>query len=76
MVGITKTPGDNYGYRYNPDLFSGIYMTSVTEFQCHIVAKNRIKQDEAKRNSVRVNAVKSQPVLPIKGYPLIRSFTQ
>ena len=58
MVYITKTPGYNNGCRYNPELLSGIYMNLVKEAQCHIVAKNWIKQYEAKQILVRVNSFK------------------
>ena len=40
IISITKTPGDNDRCRYNPDLLSGIYMTSVMEYQLCIVAEN------------------------------------
>ena len=52
MVRITKTPGEDDGYRLNPDSSSGIYTTLVNEAQCHIVTKNRRKQDEVKPNSL------------------------
>ena len=50
MVRIKNTPVENYGCRLNPESSSGIYMTAVKEAQCHIVAKNRRKQDEVKEN--------------------------
>ena len=43
MVSITKVPGDDYGFRHNPDSSQGIYMTLVIKSKCHIFAKNWIK---------------------------------
>ena len=48
MVRINNNPVENNGCRLNPDSSSGIFMTSVIEPQCRIVAKNRKKQDEVK----------------------------
>ena len=58
MVRIKNTPVENYGCRLNPESSSGIYMTAVKEAQCHIVAKNRRKQDEVKENLKWSNSVK------------------
>ena len=33
VVTITKIPVDDYGFRQNPDFFSGIYMALVMEYQ-------------------------------------------
>ena len=49
MVCITDAPYDYGGCRHNPDSLPDIYMTSVMEAQCHIVDKNRRKQDEVKK---------------------------
>ena len=43
MVCINNNPVEKYGSRMNPNSSSGIYMTTVEEAQCHIVAKNRRK---------------------------------
>ena len=48
MVCLTNTPCEDDGFRLNPDSSSGIYITAVKEALCHIVAKNRIKQDKVK----------------------------
>ena len=48
MVRINNNPVEENGCRMNPDTSSGIYMTSVKEAQCRIVAENRIKQDKVK----------------------------
>ena len=42
----------------NLDSSSCIFMTTVKEVQCRIVAENRIKQDEVKENSQQSNSVK------------------
>ena len=49
MVHIKNTPVENYGYRMNPDSYSGIYMTSLMEYQCRIVAEDRRKTRRGKR---------------------------
>ena len=59
MLRITKTPGDDYGCRQNPESALGIYMTLVMEAQCCIVTKNWRKQDEVKQNTVQFNAVEN-----------------
>ena len=41
-------------------------MTSVIEYQYHIISENQRKQDELK-NILLVNALKIQPVSPSKG---------
>ena len=50
MVFINNTPGEDNGYRLNPDSSSGLYTNAVKEAQCRIVAKNKRKQDEVKEN--------------------------
>ena len=74
VLRITKIPGDYDGCRQNPDPSSGIYMDSATEAQCCIVAENWREQDEAKYNSVRVNAVKKAARITKQGSPLRRPF--
>ena len=49
IVRLTNTPGEDDGFRLNPDSSSGIYMTSVREAQCYTVAKNR-RKNEVKEN--------------------------
>ena len=50
MVYIINTPVENNVFRLNPYSSSGIYMTSVIEAWCLIVAENRRKQHEVKEN--------------------------
>ena len=49
MVYLTNTPGDDSGYRLNPNSSSGIYITEVKESKCRIVAENRREQYEVKK---------------------------
>ena len=49
MVSPTNTPGEDYGFRLNPDFLSVIYMAADKEAQCQIVSKNRRKQDDGKK---------------------------
>ena len=48
MVCLTNTPGDDDGCRLDPELLSGIYMTTSKEDLCRIVAENIRKQYEVK----------------------------
>ena len=58
MVHINNTPVEDDVCILNPDSSSGIYMFTVKESQCHIMADNRRKQDKVKENVKRSNSVK------------------
>ena len=57
MICITNAPGENDGYRKNPESSPCIYTTSVMDTQFHIVTNKRIKKYEVKSNPVQVNSV-------------------
>ena len=46
MVRVTKNLGEYDAWRNNIDYYSGIYMTSVMEAQCHIIYENWIEQEK------------------------------
>ena len=50
--------GDKNTFRLNPYLFSGIYTNMVMEDGSLVVASNKMKKEEAKKNSSEVNAIK------------------
>ena len=58
MVWIKNNPVEENGFKLNPVSSSGIYVTSLKEAQCRIVAENRIKQYEVKENMKQYNSVK------------------
>ena len=53
----------------NPDSSSGIYVTASVESDRHMIAENRNMQEEEKKITSKVNALKKMPTLPSVGDP-------
>ena len=60
MVCIINTPGEDDGFRLNPDSSPVRYINVVKEAQLLIVDDNRRKQDEVEKNSIRDNFSKRE----------------
>ena len=73
IVHITNISVNNYICRVIPNSYPVIYMTKVVQAEFLGVAGNQMYQEEVKQNPSQIKVVKSLPISPREGSPLINS---
>ena len=64
MIIITKKDGEGETIRMKPDSSAGIYVTTSVEAECHMLFQNQKMQEEEKKRTPKVNALKNLPAIP------------